>query len=163
MDDYELIEGYVPGAIGRVVELHGRYYHAHWDFGAYFESKVATDLVEFIGRYNEKRDRLWTVSKNDRVAGSISIDGIHADTEGAHLRWFIVSETFQGKGIGKRLIESAIDFCKKKRYPSIYLWTFEGLLSARHIYDSTGFVLAEQCKGCEWGVEVVEQRFVLTL
>lgn len=163
MADYEIIEGYIPGSIGRIVELHGRYYHSNWEFGAYFEAKVATDLAGFIGRYDDKRDRFWTVAIDDLVAGSLSVDGIHAHTEGAHLRWFIVSEELQGQGIGNQLIRSAIDFCKEKKYPSIYLWTFKGLLSARHLYEKAGFTLVEQCKGCEWGVEVVEQRLVLTL
>ena len=123
----------------------------------------ATDLAGFIGRYDDKRDRFWTVAIDDLVAGSLSVDGIHAHTQGAHLRWFIVSEELQGQGIGNQLIRSAIDFCKEKKYPSIYLWTFKGLLSARHLYEKAGFTLVEQCKGCEWGVEVVEQRLVLTL
>ena len=36
--------GYRPGANGRVTEFHGRYYHRHWGFGLYFESKVAAGL-----------------------------------------------------------------------------------------------------------------------
>jgi hypothetical protein len=41
MSEIEICKGYVPGTIGRVVELHGAYYHAHWGFGAFFEAKVA--------------------------------------------------------------------------------------------------------------------------
>jgi hypothetical protein len=33
MNDVEIRRGYFPGSIGRVVELHARYYHAHWGFG----------------------------------------------------------------------------------------------------------------------------------
>ncbi len=44
MPDIELVRGYVPGAIGRVAELHGTYYHAHWGFGLFFEAKVATRI-----------------------------------------------------------------------------------------------------------------------
>jgi hypothetical protein len=42
MNDVTL-SGYIPGAIGRIVELHGRYYHEHWGFDLFFESKVATE------------------------------------------------------------------------------------------------------------------------
>jgi hypothetical protein len=59
----------MPGAIGRVVELHGAYYHAHWGFGAFFEAKVAGELAEFIGRYDEKRDGFWTATAGGRVEG----------------------------------------------------------------------------------------------
>jgi len=32
------IGGYVPGAIGRIVELHAAYYSKHWQFGLFFEA-----------------------------------------------------------------------------------------------------------------------------
>lgn len=34
---------YLPGSVGRIVELHGRYYAENWRFGAFFEAKVASD------------------------------------------------------------------------------------------------------------------------
>jgi GNAT superfamily N-acetyltransferase len=121
MNEIEICKGYVPGAIGRVVELHGAYYHAHWGFGAFFEAKVAGGLAEFINRYDDQRDGLWTVAINGRVEGSIAIDGARAAQEGAHLRWFIISDALRGQGMGNQLINIAIDFCRIKQYPRIYL------------------------------------------
>jgi GNAT superfamily N-acetyltransferase len=163
MNDVEVCRGYVPGALGRVVELHGAYYHTLWKFGAYFESKVAQELGEFIRRYDGRRDGFWTASIDGRVEGSIAIDGVHAAHEGAHLRWFIVSDTLCGKGVGNRLMDAAIDFCRSSRYPRVYLWTFEGLHAARHLYEKSRFVLVEQHRGTQWGTEVNKQRFELRL
>ncbi len=56
MSEIKLIRGYVPGAVGRVTELHGTYYYKHWRFGLFFETKVAGDLSEFLKRYDEKRE-----------------------------------------------------------------------------------------------------------
>jgi len=159
----EIITGYVPGSIGRVAELHGQYYHKHWSFGPFFEAKVATELSEFIGRYNSERDCFWNASLNGRIEGFITIDGIHAKDKGAHLRWFIVSDLIRGSGVGNRLIKVAIDFCREKRYRLVYLNTFEGLEPARHLYEKFGFKLVEQQKGTQWGKEVNEQRFELKL
>jgi GNAT superfamily N-acetyltransferase len=156
-------KGYVPGVIGRVIELHGTYYHAHWGFGVFFEVKVANGLSEFINRYDDQRDGLWTAAVNGRVEGSIVIDGAHATQEGAHLRWFIISDTLRGQGAGNQLIDAAIDFCRIKKYPRVYLWTFEGLHAARHLYEQAGFILVEQHRGTQWGTEVEEQRFELRL
>jgi GNAT superfamily N-acetyltransferase len=161
MNEIEICKGYVPGAIGRVVELHGAYYHAHWGFCAFFEAKVAGGLAEFINRYDDQHDGLWTVTINSRVEGSIAIDGAHTAQEGAHLRWFIISDALRGQGVGNQLINVAIDFCRFKQYPRIYLWTFEGLHAARHLYEQAGFVLVEQHRGSQWGTEVEEQRFEL--
>ena len=51
--------GYVPGSIGRIAELHGTYYHENWGFGVFFEAKVASELAEFMGRYNDEQDGFW--------------------------------------------------------------------------------------------------------
>lgn len=88
---YSIEKGYIPGAIGRIAELHGTYYHRHAGFGVYFESKVARGLAEFCERYDKDRDGLWLAIVNERIEGSIAIDGSHAETDGAHLRWFIAS------------------------------------------------------------------------
>ena len=163
MSEIKIVKGYVPGAIGRVAELHGRYYHAHWGFGIFFEAKVAVELSEFLKRYDEARDGFWTVSVDGRIEGAIAIDGIHSQNEGAHLRWFIMSDALRGKGAGTRLIERAISFCRRKGYNKVYLWTFEGLDAARHLYGKAGFSLTEEHRGKQWGTEVNEQRFECAL
>jgi len=158
-----IIKGYIPGAIGRITELHTTYYHQHWDFGLFFETRVARELSEFLSRFNELQDGFWTVCKNERVEGSIAIDGIKAMTDGAHLRWFILSPELRGYGFGNRLMEEAISFCKKKNYKRIYLHTFEGLYPARHLYEKFGFRLVFQNEGTQWGTKVIEQKFELNL
>jgi GNAT superfamily N-acetyltransferase len=163
MAEVEIVKDYIPGSIGRVAELHGTYYHHHWGFGLFFEAKVATELAEFLRRYDEKRDGFWTATLEGRVEGSITIDALHVESEGAHLRWFIVSDALRGRGIGNRLINSALDFCRDRGYRRLYLWTFEGLHPARYLYEKSGFKLVEQRRGIQWGTEVNEQQFLLQL
>jgi GNAT superfamily N-acetyltransferase len=157
--DDVILTGYIPGAIGRVAELHATYYHRYWGFGLFFEAKVATELSEFLSRFDESRDGFWTVCLNNRVEGSIAIDGIRAQTDGAHLRWFIVSPEMQGRGFGNYLMEEALSFCRERNYSRVYLWTFEGLHAARHLYEKFGFKLVEQNEGTQWGNKVIEQKF----
>ena len=157
------IAGYVPGAIGRVAELHASYYSKSWDFGLYFEAKVAAELSEFLRRFDAARDGFWTANQAGRVEGSITIDAARAGTEGAHLRWFILSDALRGRGVGNRLMREAVGLCRQRGYPRVYLWTFEGLEPARHLYEKFGFRLAEQIEGEQWGKRVLEQRYVLAL
>jgi GNAT superfamily N-acetyltransferase len=163
MHDVEIVRGYVPGSIGRVAELHGTYYKQHWGFGLFFEAKVATELASFLSRCDPERDGFWTASVGGRIEGSITIDGSHAEAEGAHLRWFIMSDALRGKGVGNQLIDTAITFARGRGYARVYLWTFEGLTAARRLYEKNGFRLVEQQKGAQWGTEVTEQRFELQL
>ncbi len=162
MDDVKL-SGYVPGAIGRIAELHGTYYYKHWGFDLFFESKVAIELSEFLRRFNEAHDGFWVARIEERIVGSIAIDGIHHNSRGAHLRWFIIAPENQRHGIGKRLLNEAIGLCRKKKYDRIYLWTFAGLDPARHLYEKCGFKLSEGHEGVQWGKAVTEQRFELVL
>ena len=163
MPDIQIIRGYVPGAIGRVTELHAAYYYREWGFGLFFEARVAAELAGFLGRYDEGRDGFWTAQVNGGIEGSIAIEGLHVEAEGAHLRWFIVSDGLRGQGLGSRLIEAAIGFCRSRGYRRVYLNTFEGLHAARHLYEVHGFRLVEQRSGAQWGREVNEQRFELEL
>ena len=163
MINSELIRGYVPGALGRVAELHGKYYNQHWGFGLYFESGIARGFAEFLERYDETRDGIWLATLNGTVEGSIVIDGLHAEIEGAHLRWFIISDTLRGTGMGSKLINTAIEYCRQQEYTSVYLHTFEGLDAAKHLYEKIGFQLIEQHAGTQWGTEVNEQKFLLEI
>lgn len=162
MRDVEL-SGYIPGAIGRIAELHGTYYYKHWGFGLFFESKVATELSEFLRHFDETRDGFWVVRVEEEIIGSIAIDGGNHDSQGAHLRWFIVAPESHGNDIGKMLLKEAVEFCRKKKFDRVYLWTFAGLDPARHLYEKFGFKLCEEFKGDQWGRTMTEQRFELIL
>ena len=157
------IGGYAAGAIGRVAELHATYYGKAWGFGLYFEAKVASELSEFLRRFDPARDGFWTANQSGRVEGSIAIDGARANTEGAHLRWFILSDELRGLGVGNRLMQEAVDFCRQHGYSRVYLWTFQGLDSARHLYEKFGFQLVQEIEGEQWGKRVLEQRYALVL
>ena len=160
---FVLHQGYRPGCIGRVAELHATYYSPRVGFGLFFESKVAGELAAFCEATQEGRDGLWLVLVDGRVEGSLAIDGSCAATEGAHLRWFITSDTVRGTGAGNTLLAAAVAFCRAQHYGSIYLWTFDGLAAARHLYEKAGFRLVLEQQGSKWGQMVTEQRFELRL
>jgi len=151
--------GYAVGCIGRIVQLHADFYSQLVGFGLPFEAKVARELVQFCDGFDPERDGLWLATMGGVVHGSIAIDGSHADTEGAHLRWFITSDALRGQGMGSQLITQALDFCNAKGYKRMYLWTFDGLGAARHLYEKHGFKLVHEEVGTMWGGEVREQRF----
>lgn len=153
--------GYIPGAIGRIAELHGTYYSKHWGFDLFFESKVAIELSEFLRRFNEATDGFWVASVEEKIVGSIAIDGVRHDSKGAHLRWFIVALENREQGIGRMLLKEAVEFCREKEFGRVYLWTFAGLDPARHLYEKFGFTMCEEHEGNQWGRTVTEQRFEL--
>ena len=117
----------------------------------------------FWGALIEALDGFWVASIDEKIVGAIAIDGINHDSKGVHLRWFIVAPENQGQGIGEMLLKEAIEFCRKKKFPRVYLWTFAGLDPARHLYEKSGFRLREELEGNQWGRTVTEQKFELIL
>lgn len=159
MNEIEVVSGYLPGSIGRITQLHALYYRKHWGFGLYFERKVATELSEFLDRFDESRDGFWLATLEDRIIGSVALDGINREGEGAHLRWFIVETEHQGRGGGKALLRKAVDFSRERAFRRMYLWTFAGLEAARHLYESHGFALCREHCDDQWGISVKEQMY----
>lgn len=157
------LSGYIPGAIGRITELHARYYSEHWNFDLFFESKVAIEMSEFLSRFDPRRDGFWVAEVAGKIVGSVAIDGKDGDTQGARLRWFIVDSDHQGQGLGHQLLREALEFCKRTGFRRVYLSSFAGLDPARHLYEKFGFRLAEEREDNTWGRIVREQTFELFL
>jgi len=125
-----------------------------------FEIEVATELSDFINEFEPERDGFWVATWHDKFVGAIAIDGRLANSEGARLRWFIVSPEFQGLGVGKELMTKAIEFCKSQNYSQVYLWTFQGLSAARALYERQGFSLAYEHFAFHWGQKLTLQKMV---
>jgi GNAT superfamily N-acetyltransferase len=155
--------GYYPGVVGKIIESHAVYYHENWGFDVTFETQVGRELSEFVRKFDRNRDGLWVATQKKEFAGALAIDGRHAFIEGVRLRWFIVEPKFQGSGIGKELIARAIEFCRQKRFPKVYLWTFKGLESARRVYEAAGFQLCQESDVFQWGQNIKEQKYELEL
>ena len=156
---FAITESYSPGCIGRITQLHAAYYAQSSGFGVEFESKVASEMAAFCTGYQAGRDGIW-LARSPEIEASVVIDGSKADTEGAHLRWFIASDATRGKGIGRLLLSQAINFADACGYKRTYLWTFSGLGAARHLYEDLGFHLDHESLGTQWGKEVLEQRLI---
>ena len=162
---YTITAGPLPGLLGDVAALHGRYYARDWGFPTYFEAKVAREMGDFLQRYDTSRDRVLSVSGNGRVLGSITLDSSDPDAQDgqAHLLWFILDEALAGQGLGKQLLGDVIAFARLAGLTSIYLTTFRDLEPAGTLYARAGFRIVAEEAGATWGQEVVEQRLQLDL
>lgn len=161
-EDVMELKEYYPGVIGRIVCLHATYYHEHWGFDVSFETQVGRELSDFMAAFQPERDGFWAADVDGEFAGAIAIDG-HGGSDGARLRWFIVDEKHQGRGIGKRLLDAALSFCRDAGHNLVYLWTFKGLDRARALYERAGFRLAEEHAVRQWGNRITEQKFLLNI
>ncbi len=157
------ITGYRPGALSRVCEMQTRYYAREWGFGLPFETRVAADMAAFLANFDAGNDLFRVAVRDGEILGSITIIGHDndADENLAHLRWFIMDDRLRGTGTGGELLRQAVGFARDSGRRGVYLWTFEGLTAARHLYEQAGFRLVESNPGMTWGKQVTEQRFDL--
>ena len=157
---FTIAEGYQTGMIGDIAGMHARTHGHIIGMGPTFESVVATAMAEFMPRIGKPMNNSWSVLENGAVIGSITIDGEDLGNNIAHLRWFILSERLRGKGLGKALLQKALDHSDSLGFDEIHLWTLKGLDAARVLYERNGFTLAEEYVGDQWGKAVTEQKFI---
>jgi len=149
-----------PGDAGYVAYMHGRYYHKYHGFCEGAEYYFIKYLADFV--HGSEGGRLWVAEVGGVISGSVGIVRIDSDT--AQFRWFFVEKAQQNKGIGSKLMETALEFCLENNYTNIFLWTFKGLDMARHLYDKAGFVLTEEKPNNEWSsATLIEQKMELKL
>jgi GNAT superfamily N-acetyltransferase len=165
----EIHEGYVPGALGRIIQLHETYYDDYWNLDYEFSREVAVELTEFLDRYDEAANRLWLVMDDpdddgeQAIQGALVVDGQQAGAEGARIRWVILAPELQGQGLGRELMDRAMAFCEAENFDRVYLWTYKGLAAARHLYEEQGFTLIEEDTRYDWGPEITYQQFEVEL
>ena len=150
-----------PGDIGHVVQRHGLIYAHEYGWDYTFEAYVARTLSEFAQRHDPARERLWLAEIGGRTVGSIGI--VTGEADAAQLRWYLVEPDCRGMGVGRRLIDEALAFCRATGRRRVYLWTVAGLDVAVHLYRAAGFALTESVPGDRFGTQLVEERYDLEL
>lgn len=155
-----IASGYQPGILARATDMHMQYYSRTVGFGKAFEHSVATDLADLLSRLDQPNNEAWAAMEGGRIVGTIFIDGEGLDANAAHLRAFIVDDHVRGNGVGRRLLNRAMEFVDVKGFRETRLYTFKGLDAARKLYEDVGFWLVEEGPGQRWGEEIVVQLFV---
>jgi ribosomal protein S18 acetylase RimI-like enzyme len=150
-----------PGDIGYLTYLHGILYAKEYGYDQTFEAYVAGGVAEFVQSFNPGKDRMWLAETNGQIIGSVAIAG-HSKVD-AQLRWFLVHPDYRRLGIGKELLKNALQFCKERKYKTIFLWTASELEGAGRLYTSFGFSRTEEKTHEIWGKRVTEERYDLHL
>ena len=153
--------GLKPGDLGYITYLHGWIYHGEYGFDTTFEPYVARPMSDFSLADDKSRQRIWIVELGDKIVGCVAI--VDAGGNEAQLRWLLLTKETRGKGLGKRLMKEAVDFCREKRYDYVFLWTIDALHVAGSLYLKNGFKVTEEKRHAMWGIEVNEQRYELRL
>ena len=150
-----------PGDIGQIVFLHGVLYAREYELDHTFEGYVASGIGDFARSFDELKDCLWIAEDGPQIVGSIAIAG-QKDLS-AQLRWFLVDPKARGFGLGSRLLQEALIFCRTRGFNSVFLWTISDLKAAARLYQQAGFRRTEQKTHEIWGAVRSEERYDLML
>ena len=124
------------GDLGRIIALHGKCYDVVPGFGIAFEAFVARTMAEYI-LDTGANGRIWMAERDGELVGCTAI--ILRNDQQGQLRWVLVDQAARGIGLGKELVNRAVDYCRDNDCESIFLETTDGLPESQTLYESLGF------------------------
>lgn len=156
-----IIRPYRVGEIGHIVSRHGVLYHEEHGWDGTFEGFVAEIAGAFARAHDPLREGCWVAERDGELLGSVFVVD---DGEGtAKLRMLYVEPAARGLGVGRKLVEQAIDFARVTGYRRLTLWTNDILHSARRIYATAGFRLVAEERHTSFGQDLIGQNWDLDL
>lgn len=149
---------YPPGLIGTVSTLFGRTIAASHGVDWTLDAMIAEKQCEFFRQFDPARDRVWVAMEDGRPRGALTIEGPRPEAggEAARLRFFILEESLRGRGLGKSMMDQAMEFCRDQGYRQVFLTTLPGLDAAMRLYRSYGFAQVAESREAFHGSHSVE-------
>jgi GNAT superfamily N-acetyltransferase len=77
----------------------------------------------------------------------------------AQLRWLLLHPALRSGGLGRKLVEEALQFSREAGYSTVFLWTVSTLPAAAGLYRSMGFEERERLTHMMWGREVNDVKY----
>lgn len=108
-----------PGDFGWVVHRHGVLYAREYGWNAEFEALVAGLVSEFVKNFDRVRERCWIAELDGDIVGSVFIVNHHDGA--AKLRMLYVEPEARGHGVGRQLVDAALEFARSVGYSEVIL------------------------------------------
>lgn len=153
------IRPYRAGDAGFITYRHAVLYQQEYNLDQVFERYVIQGMAKFFDGGAD--GEIWVADAAGQVVGAIAI--VAAGPGTGQLRWFYCEPEYRGHGLGRRLMTEALDYCRRRGFREVFLWTFRGLDAAAHLYRQYGFVPTETVLNTTWRGEIIEERWQLAL
>src|SRR5205809_375186 len=109
--------GLRAGDLGQITAQHGRLYRSEYGLDERFEAYVAAGVAAAVLSAIGRPARFWIVRAGDVFCGSAAVCTAADGT--AQFRWFLVEPGLRGRGLGRRLLEGALDHSRTVGYPRL--------------------------------------------
>jgi DNA-binding MarR family transcriptional regulator/GNAT superfamily N-acetyltransferase len=150
------------GDLGWITHRQAILYHHEYGWDWTYEGLVSQILGDFAAHYDSNREDAWVAEVGGSIAGSVFLMKTD-DTDVAKLRLLYVEPSARGLGIGTQLVWTCVERARALGYQKLMLWTNAVLISARRIYEATGFILLKEGQHRSFGHELVGQTWMLDL
>lgn len=156
------IRPYEERDISYVIDRQLSLYESERQFTTEIWKKYLTQgVISLIKNFNPDKDCMLILECDGNASGCIAIT--HTEESVAQLRYFFLEPELRGLGAGKNLLDTALNFCREKKYSHVFLWTVSAQESARKLYKNAGFNITETSKNESWGSLVLEEKWDLDL
>jgi GNAT superfamily N-acetyltransferase len=112
--------------------------HVLKEFGFDYKPECDYDLDAPEKWYTEKGGVFYIMVHGEEVVGTVAVKKV--DNETAVLKRLYLKSSLRGNGLGSRLIEKALEFCKERRFKKVELDTYKRMQSAINLYKKKGFI-----------------------
>jgi GNAT superfamily N-acetyltransferase len=140
---------------------HGEQYAEEFGWDTDFEALVARIVADYASAHDPARESAWIAELDGQRVGCVFC--VAADETTAKLRILLVDQAGRGRGVGRALVDTCVQFARNAGYQRVTLWTNDVLVSARKIYQAVGFVLVEEERHHSFGHDLVGQNWLLEL
>ena len=129
-----------PGDDQLIVELHRLGYAVEGDrFGQPFWEFVAETVAE--AKLDQPgRSRVWFAEVDGRAVGCSAL--VDRGVVG-QLRWVVLLPEARGSGVGRKLVDFALDHARSCGHREVFLETTDGLAPSMAIYEKVGFEMTD--------------------
>jgi GNAT superfamily N-acetyltransferase len=152
-----------PKDIDLVLEKHISLYSQEFNYPpSVFGKHVSEGLIPFhhptppgplwIAEYTPKTSNADTEGE---WAGCVAIVPTD-DKSTCRLRFMLVDPRFRSCGLGRKLVETTLEYCRDKGYERVTLSTTGDCIGAHRLYQAFGFRQVEVMRGVLWGESTLE-------
>jgi DNA-binding MarR family transcriptional regulator/GNAT superfamily N-acetyltransferase len=145
------------GDMGWIIHRHGVLYAEEYGWDATFEAMVAKLCADFIMDFKPGREICLIAERDGAILGSAMV--AEGGEQVAKLRVVYVEASERGTGLGRRLVEAAMQFAREAGYTHMKLWTNDVLLPARRLYEKLGFVASEREPHHSFGKDLIGETW----
>jgi Acetyltransferase (GNAT) family. len=149
------------GDAGWIVARHAEIYAAEAGFDLSFEAQVAEHMSRFIRTRDPARERAFIACLGGRRVGCLLCTRM--GDESARISVFLVEPEMRCRGIGRHLLQQAMNFARAHGYASLCFWTFNGHHTSESLYVSSGFRRVTSHPAHSFGRDVIEQEWEIVL